>query len=215
MKNFYDIQEFPIFSIKLEDLLTTVNQELKYYLNNTPNTERLKYITIIKTPFIKMYSILINHNHNIFVGKEDKNELFNVCIDTPEQNYNNGNDGLMVEEIRKCFDMTYYPYHTLPYFIKTRENIPQSTITSWILLYKKGAIVKPHRHNDNIVLIHFLLEDIKDGTFEITVNNETRLLSKKGEYFIFCGSSEHSAQLTGNKAQFFVTTIDINNNSST
>ena len=203
MKNFYSFEDFSELNIDVSQLSSNASIEFKKFLANLPQTEGKKLKIIEKYSFIKMYSIVLKTDLNLPAGEEQPLEFFNINVDTPEDNYNNGN-GKLVKMIESVYDMNYYDYKNLSsFFYNTLNSLNHLKIsTAWIMSYKNKATVSPHTHNDSLLFAHILLDDIQEGFFEINVQNEIKTLSKRGEYFIFPGKLEHSARFNGNSCSF-------------
>lgn len=204
IKNYYNFDDFGwLTRFSLTKTLVDANGNYTSFLNNLPETEKSKLKTVREASIIKMYSVLLKTDLNTPAGEEQPLEFFNINIDTPEDNYNNG-EGKLVKEIQAIFDMNYYDYRNYSkYFKETLLNIDYPFIsTAWIMSYKRDAIVSPHTHNDELLFAHILLEDISEGEFEIQVNREIKTLNKAGDYFIFPGQLEHSARFSGNNCSF-------------
>jgi hypothetical protein len=202
MKNFLDIEEIPwLVDIKYS-LIDAALQDLSEFVLKLPQEQKTKYNNILKTDFIKMYAVPIYFDQQVFCPCSGNNdELFNFTADGPEQNYEGGN-GVKAKEIDKLLG-PLFPSQDDTLFCKTISLIPEQIRTGWIFFYKNGALVEEKDgHGHTTIMIHFLLEDIEEGEFVVHVNNETRKLSKKGEYFIFNGILPHGAQFLGKNAKF-------------
>lgn len=212
LKNYYQFDDFQwLTRFSKEKTVLDASLEFNSFLKNLPKTEKNKLSIAKDSSLIKMYSVLLKTDLNLPAGEEQPLEFFNINVDTPEDNYNNGS-GKLVAEIQSIFDMKYYDYRDLHSFFKnTLDNINYSPIsTAWIMSYKRGAVVSPHTHNDELLFAHILLNDICDGYFEINVNGEIKLLKLKGEFFIFPGQLEHSASFSGVGCDFLSFSISIN-----
>jgi len=209
MKNYFDLSEIPSITKNKDKLVEYANKDIQQYLKELPSTEKTKLDIILDKDFIKMYYVAIRYTQAKGLPERDMDEIFNISVDSVEQNHENGS-GLRAKEIQELVDMNYYPI-TTPFFENTLSLIPSFAHSSWIIFYKQGAIVHPHDHDDTTILIHILLEDITDGEFIIDVKGEKKTLTKKGEFFIFCGGNTHSALFTGHEAKFITISIEHNN----
>lgn len=211
MKNFISIENNSILSSIKETLVTITNLELSEFLQQMSSVQHNVHKQILFSSFVKMYSIPLRYTNNkltipgTFQAK-DTDKVFTFRVESPEQNHNNGK-GFKVKEIESTVDTKVYPSEKL-FFSQTTSLIPKSAHTAWIMFYKKHATVLPHSHDDTTILAHFLLSDVLDGEFVITIGGEERKMCKAGDYFIFCGEREHSAVVTGRHAKFVVFAIE-------
>lgn len=209
MKNYFDISEIPsIANIKTKLIQCAVN-DISQYINALPTTEKRKLDAILERDFIKMYYVPIKYSQANGTSEQNLNELFNISVDSVEQNYADGS-GLRAKEIEEQIDMKYYSV-PIPFFQNTLDLIPSFAHSSWIIFYKQGAVVQPHSHDDTTILIHILLEDILNGEYVIDVKGEKKALNKKGDFFIFCGGNTHSVVFTGIEAKFLAIAVEYNN----
>jgi quercetin dioxygenase-like cupin family protein len=209
MKNFFDIAEIPYLNKYKEEILNSVEDDLHSYMHSMPSTERMKFYKILTTEFVKMYYIPIKYTIGVDgLPKRNINEVFNFSVDSVEQNQSNGY-GIKAKEIEQAIDMEYYPYYEHNYFSKTTSLLLPHIHSSWVIFYKKGAVIHPHSHDDTTILTHILIEDITKGEFIVDVAGEKRSVKKRGDYFIFCGGNTHSAEFTGNRAKFITFSIEL------
>lgn len=69
--------------------------------------------------------------------------------------------------------------------------------TASIIFYKQGAHVAPHAHDWTNGALHVILEDIIDGSLDVTIGKETKSLSKKGDWLGFDTKCIHTATMSG------------------
>ena len=206
MKNFFDIKEISNISCSLLDLIETCLVDLKEYFKLIPPTEENKLKSILSTDIIRMYYIPIRYSQGEGLPERDLDEVFNLSVDSVEENHENGT-GLKAKEIESLVDMNYYYCPTL-FFSNTLSLLSSKIHSSWIIFYKNGAIVHPHDHDDTTILVHILLNDIENGEFVIKVKEDEKRINKKGDYFIFCGGNTHQASFSGNEAIFLTFAIE-------
>lgn len=209
MKNYFNLSEIPSIAKIKNKLIEYANEDIRQYLKELPITEKTKLDVIRDKDFIKMYYVPIRYTQAKGLPERNMDEVFNISVDSVEQNHENGS-GLRAREIEELVDMNYYSV-TTPFFQNTLSLIPTFAHSSWIIFYKQGAIVHPHDHDDTTILTHILLEDITEGEFVVDVKGEKKVLTKKGDFFIFCGGNTHSALFTGQEAKFITISIEYNN----
>ena len=91
IKNYYNFDDFGwLTRFSLTKTLVDANGNYTSFLNNLPETEKSKLKTVREASIIKMYSVLLKTDLNTPAGEEQPLEFFNINIDTPEDNYNNG-----------------------------------------------------------------------------------------------------------------------------
>lgn len=201
MKNFLDINQIPGLASSKDALIHNANVDLSEFMHKMPIEQKVKYNNIVAADFIKMYSIPVKYSQDNCPCNGPIKELFNFTVDGPEQNYNLGT-GPFAEQI-KTIAGDLYEHHHLPFFRNLLNIIPEQLKVAWIFFYTQGAsVTEAHGHGHTTIMVHVLLEDIKNGEFVIDVNGETRKISKQGEYFIFNGILPHGATLTGDDAKF-------------
>lgn len=202
METFLQLSNIPSFNFDLNNFLEWANIDLEEYLKKLPLTEAVKLKNVNETDLVKIYSILINQNRNVKLGKESPEELYNICIDVL--------DNLEQEEnLNNCgVDLNYYRYDYLPIFNNVKNIIPNTTFSSWIFFAKKNFSKLNYSISDNLILAYFLMEDLKEGSFVFKIDNEERVLSKRGDYAIFNMSKVHSIISQEAEGKFFVTSFD-------
>ena len=211
IQRYFNITDIPYLNENKDRIVETVNYDLRSYMNSMPDTEKLKYHKLLTTDFIKMFYIPVKYTFGVEgLPARNINELFNFSVDSVEQNQDNGR-GLRAKEIEQAVDMKYYPYYERDYFSKTLQLLISHIHSSWVIFYKKGAIVHPHSHDNTTILTHVLLEDIPNGEFVIDVEGEKKIIKNKGDYFIFCGGNTHSAAFSGQRAKFVTFSIELKN----
>jgi hypothetical protein len=196
--NFLSIETFPNLVQIKDELVQAACKDYYDFLQNLPIEQHTKYNKILQTDYIKMYSLPFMYSSVKKCGCTGyKEELFNFILDGPEQNY-----ALKTAEMQQIAGKMHV-YSDAAFFANTLKILPTWLSVAWIFCFKQGALVlEDEGHGHDAVMIHFLLEDIEDGDFIVSVDREEKLLSKKGDYFIFNGILPHRASLTGQNARF-------------
>lgn len=199
MQTFLTLTDLPSFDFDLNNFLEWANVDYENYLKALPLTETVKYKNIKDNDLIKIYAVLINQNRGIKLGKESPDELYNICVDVYD--FLEQNPNIYNSEI----DTNYYSYKYLSPFNNIKTIIPNTTLSSWIFVFKDNSTVTNYQLSESVVFGYFLIED---GYFSVNVNGEEKILTKKGDYAIFDGSKIHSLTTKETEAKLFVTTLD-------
>lgn len=188
--------------LKLEHIL----EDVGHFLSNLPILEKTRLEAFHNSHILKM------HYFRIYAkATECLSSKFNLIIDCPEKNYNEGR-GRHGRYVNSYFDTNTYEHLGVQYFSNLfhfMENIP-SINNATMLFYKKNTYVNRHNHEDPELIAHMLLNDIQnEGYFEIECDNYVHRVSKQGDYFSFDGQLPHSAKCVNGEARFVSASIEM------
>lgn len=95
---------------------------------------------------------------------------------------------------KKDFPIKHFNSELLfPSLINLMESVPNKHLCS-IIQSMPGSVLNTHTHTRKQLVFHLLLNDLEGGSYDITVGNETRSMSKKGDWLIFDYSYPHSGK---------------------
>lgn len=202
-KPFIDVEEVDYLHPLLSFPYSSIREEFTSFINSYSKEEKTKYNYLLKHRFVKMISMLIFNKCKIYKNLEKNDDFFNLSTFTPEQNSDYGK-GQYAKLFEKEFGHSNFNHsNTQKVFGKTMKLLNSSPHfeSAWFLIYKDGAYVAPHTHDDGRLIIHFLI-DI-EGEFKIQVNEEVRRFTQPNSYFLFPGWMNHSAKFKGIRCTYF------------
>ena len=210
-KNFYFTTDISVFTPELKErLIDLSSSEYNNYLCNLPSTEQFKY-DIFKRHKLYMSTLMLKYStFKVYEGDTER-DLFNFYFDLPTSK-----SLCRSPVLKKYLDET--PLRTindLPhcaiYFEKTlnllNEMFGENLHSCYYMLYHKGCEVLPHTHSPGIRVLHILLQDIEGGDFIVGVGNEEKVITKRGQDFMFDPDIVHYARFEGDYAIFLMINI--------
>ena len=209
-KNFYSLEDFSFLEKLKIDLIKDISlKDYNFYLKNLPDSESSK-LQFFRNFKITMTTLMIKFSE-FKVYEDDKEDyLFNFFFNTPQEK----NPNPLIKNvfnklfIGKIYDLKekckHYFSDTLNYLSKA---LGENFHSAHYMIYNNKCEVKPHNHSDVILSMNFLLNDITDGKMTVCVNEESKVLSKAGEYFIFDPMQTHSAIFEGSETIFLMVNV--------
>lgn len=95
-----------------------------------------------------------------------------------------------------------------PFLLTLLKRVPNLYFSTFLKSQPKHFILK-HTHTRKHLIFHLLINDLEGGAYEITVNEETRSMAKKGDWLLFDYSQPHSARNTSQTSRYGLA-IDFN-----
>lgn len=191
---FLSIDQFKFLKPILEnrDIIFKEYNDYKRFIRSDISSELLKYhLNNMETyNLITSFVMCIATTNKIGSGQVT-NGLFNFCYTMPDKNFL-----LLKPLIEKKFDINYIcnSDENKKFFKNTLsliKNIPKFTQCGYSE-YKNKCIFDPHKHENSLIVSHFLLNP-SDDELLITSNNDKMILNKDRNYSIFKGYETHSA----------------------
>lgn len=110
---------------------------------------------------------------------------------------------------KKDFSIKHFDAETLfPKTLAAVKSVP-NVFFGGIAISPPNAVLGEHAHTRKHLIFHLLLNDLEGGTYDITVNGETRSMSKKGDWLLFDYSFSHSS-INNSKTTRYGLVIDFN-----
>lgn len=211
-KNFYSTADIvSVFTPELkEQLITYALSNYNNYICNLPSTEQFKY-DMFKRHKIFMSTIMLKYStFKVYEGDTER-DLFNFYFDLPTSKTFCKNDLLRQYLSKTPLRQINELSHCAKYFADTltllNNMLGEDLHSCYYMLYHKGCEVLPHTHSPGIRVLHILLEDIQGGEFIVGVGDEERIITKRGQDFIFDPDTIHYAKFNGNFANFLMINI--------
>jgi quercetin dioxygenase-like cupin family protein len=210
IKNFYNTEDIDFLSsLDISQLCKTSLQDYNNYLNHLPATEAAK-LYFFRNLKLTMTTLMIKFSEFKVYEDDSEDYLFNFFFNTPQEKNYSANLKAMFKKF--SIDKIYNLKETSKTYFDSTLNYLSGVLdknfhSAHYMVYNHKCEVKPHNHSDGILSIHFLLNDITNGKMIVNVNDETKVLQKAGEYFIFDPMQVHSAAFEGNETTFLMVNV--------
>jgi len=171
------------------------------YINNLPSKEQEKYSIFLNDKRFRFMYMQVFRKQSL-LSSEGYFHPYTLQFDGPDDMFQEGY-GPNVDEYNKITKNIPHEYEYLAnnFFKETREILEEKQIykTGTLIFYKPSAIILPHVHTeDNNVIQHTLLNNIKDGEFNFWHTYTTLTARSKGDSFSFNSTEVHFAECSGN-----------------